>query len=38
MDKKGAGYTIKDEKEHEAGYDAFITGLCFLTLYDYLSK
>ncbi|KAJ8986166.1 hypothetical protein NQ317_005640 [Molorchus minor] len=30
------GYSINDQKEHEAGYDAFITGLSFLAMWKYL--
>ncbi|CAG9865268.1 unnamed protein product [Phyllotreta striolata] len=30
------GYTVEDIKEHEAGYDAFITGLCFLGMWKHL--
>merc|ERR1712111_56823 len=26
------GYDLSDEKYHEAGYDAFVTGLCFLSM------
>ena len=37
MDKEGCGYALKDVKEHEAGYDAYMTGVCFLALYDHLS-
>uniref|UniRef100_A0A182NHZ9 Poly(A)-specific ribonuclease RNA-binding domain-containing protein n=1 Tax=Anopheles dirus TaxID=7168 RepID=A0A182NHZ9_9DIPT len=25
-------YSVEDEKQHEAGYDAYLTGLCFLGL------
>lgn len=32
------GYTLQDNKAHEAGYDAFITGVCFLALWNYLGK
>ena len=31
-------YSTKDEKLHEAGYDAFITGLCYLRMHNYLKK
>lgn len=31
-------YSTKNEKLHEAGYDAFITGLCYLRMYSYLKK
>lgn len=30
------GYTLDDEKEHEAGYDAYVTGLCLLGMWSYL--
>ncbi|XP_049826457.1 poly(A)-specific ribonuclease PARN isoform X2 [Aethina tumida] len=30
------GYKIGDDKEHEAGYDAFITGLSFISMWRYL--
>lgn len=26
------GYCVEEQKEHEAGYDAYLTGLCFLGL------
>ncbi|GAB0088463.1 PARN [Sergentomyia squamirostris] len=29
-------YTLDDSKEHEAGYDSFITGVCFLALTNHL--
>lgn len=32
----GMGYDLNDNKCHEAGYDAFITGVCFLGLCQYL--
>ncbi|XP_072155303.1 poly(A)-specific ribonuclease PARN isoform X2 [Bemisia tabaci] len=38
MDKEGCGYALKDVKEHEAGYDAYMTGVCFLALYDHLNS
>ena len=28
----GEGYDLESEKYHEAGYDAFVTGLCFISL------
>ncbi|XP_076309191.1 poly(A)-specific ribonuclease PARN-like isoform X2 [Tachypleus tridentatus] len=31
-------YTTVNEKQHEAGYDAFITGLCFITLANHLGS
>ncbi len=30
--KKDSGYSLKSPKYHEAGYDAFITGLCFIAM------
>ncbi|XP_063896141.1 poly(A)-specific ribonuclease PARN [Helicoverpa armigera] len=35
---EGRGYSHLDEKEHEAGYDAYITGLCFLAMHAHLSR
>ena len=29
---EGAGYDLGSDKYHEAGYDAFVTGLCFIGL------
>lgn len=29
---EGRSYTLSDDRLHEAGYDAFITGLCFISL------
>jgi len=34
----GVGYKVGDEKYHEAGYDAFITGLCFISMHRRLTK
>jgi len=34
----GRGYSTLEAKEHEAGYDAYVTGLCYLALCDYLKK
>lgn len=31
-------YSLNDGKEHEAGYDAYITGLSFLSMWKYLGK
>lgn len=36
IENDAQGYHITDEKEHEAGYDAYITGLCFLAMWKYL--
>ncbi|CAH1978421.1 unnamed protein product [Acanthoscelides obtectus] len=30
------GYTIGNIKEHEAGFDAYLTGVCFLAMWKYL--
>lgn len=29
---EGRGYSQLDDKQHEAGYDAYMTGLCFLAM------
>ncbi|CAG9817861.1 unnamed protein product [Phaedon cochleariae] len=33
-----SGYKILDNKEHEAGYDAYITGVAFLAMWKYLGS
>ena len=33
---QNCSYTRCAEKTHEAGYDAYITGLCFIALSNYL--
>ena len=33
---EGRSYSVSTEKSHEAGYDAYITGLCFIALSNYL--
>lgn len=33
---EGYSYSVSTEKSHEAGYDAYITGLCFIALSNYL--
>ncbi|XP_011867552.1 PREDICTED: poly(A)-specific ribonuclease PARN-like isoform X3 [Vollenhovia emeryi] len=33
---EGRSYSVLKEKLHEAGYDAYITGLCFIALSNYL--
>jgi poly(A)-specific ribonuclease len=38
VENGGQGYAVEDLKEHEAGYDAYITGLCFLSMWNYLGK
>ncbi|KYN27188.1 Poly(A)-specific ribonuclease PARN [Trachymyrmex cornetzi] len=35
---EGRSYSLSREKYHEAGYDAYITGLCFIALSNYLGK
>ncbi|XP_017768590.1 PREDICTED: poly(A)-specific ribonuclease PARN-like [Nicrophorus vespilloides] len=32
------GYSLDSSKEHEAGYDAYITGLSFIAMWKYLGK
>lgn len=32
------GYDLQSKKEHEAGYDAYITGLSFISMWKYLGK
>ena len=32
------GYSNKSERLHEAGYDSYITGLCFISMIEYLGK
>lgn len=38
IEKGGQGYCAEDVKEHEAGYDAYITGLCFVSMWNYLGN
>ncbi|KAJ8923107.1 hypothetical protein NQ315_001660 [Exocentrus adspersus] len=38
IEEEEVGYSLKDEKEHEAGYDAYITGLSFLAMWKYLGS
>jgi hypothetical protein len=35
-EEDGHGYTTSNDKYHEAAYDAYITGLCFITMANYL--
>ncbi|CAG9830689.1 unnamed protein product [Diabrotica balteata] len=35
-EKEGRAYEMNDSKEHEAGYDAFITGLSFIGMWKHL--
>jgi poly(A)-specific ribonuclease len=37
-EEDGRGYTSLDEKYHEAAYDAYITGLCFITMANHLGN
>ncbi|KAF5270616.1 hypothetical protein FQA39_LY01354 [Lamprigera yunnana] len=36
IEENRKGYTLQCDKEHEAGYDAYITGVCFLTMWNFL--
>lgn len=38
IEENAEGYDLKDPKEHEAGYDAYITGLCFMAMWNYLGN
>lgn len=31
-------YSTSDETYHEAGYDAYVTGLCFIAMSNYIGK
>ncbi|XP_013143270.1 PREDICTED: poly(A)-specific ribonuclease PARN-like isoform X2 [Papilio polytes] len=35
---QGRGYRRADDKLHEAGYDAYVTGLCFLAMHQHLAR
>ncbi|KAG7212022.1 hypothetical protein KM043_011217 [Ampulex compressa] len=35
---KDRSYSTMEEKSHEAGYDAYITGVCFIALSNYLGS
>ncbi|KAG6454788.1 poly(A)-specific ribonuclease PARN isoform X2 [Manduca sexta] len=35
---EGRGYRRADDKHHEAGFDAYVTGLCFLAMHGHLSR
>ncbi|CAK1546976.1 unnamed protein product [Leptosia nina] len=35
---EGRGYKYADDKQHEAGYDAYVTGLCFLAMHTHLAR
>ncbi|CAH3997884.1 poly(A)-specific ribonuclease PARN-like [Pieris brassicae] len=34
----GRGYRQTPHKQHEAGYDAYVTGLCFLSMHAHLAR
>ncbi|XP_065558644.1 poly(A)-specific ribonuclease PARN-like isoform X2 [Artemia franciscana] len=36
--KPGRGFILTDDKLHNAGFDAFITGVCFMSMMQYLAK
>ncbi|GJQ72312.1 hypothetical protein Trydic_g3401 [Trypoxylus dichotomus] len=38
VEGNGFGYNLNQKKEHEAGYDAYITGVCLLTMWRYLGQ
>ncbi|XP_068632041.1 poly(A)-specific ribonuclease PARN-like [Battus philenor] len=35
---EGRGYRQADDKLHEAGFDAYVTGLCFLSMHQHLAR
>ena len=37
-EEEGHGYTTLSDKYHEAAYDAYITGLCFISMANYLGN
>jgi hypothetical protein len=37
-EEEGHGYTTLNDKYHEAAYDAYITGLCFITMANHLGN
>jgi poly(A)-specific ribonuclease len=37
-EEEGPGYTTMSDKYHEAAYDAYVTGLCFISMANYLGK
>lgn len=37
-EEDGHGYSSLDDKYHEAAYDAYITGLCFITMANHLGN
>lgn len=36
-DSPEVSYSLEDQKEHEAGFDAFLTGYCFLGMLKHLN-
>ncbi|KAK9883461.1 hypothetical protein WA026_001640 [Henosepilachna vigintioctopunctata] len=38
IEKGCCGYSLEDKKEHEAAFDAFMTGISFLAMWNYLGK
>ncbi|KRT82328.1 hypothetical protein AMK59_3833 [Oryctes borbonicus] len=38
VEGSGSGYNLNQRKEHDAGYDAYITGVCFVTMWKYLGQ
>lgn len=36
--ENGCGYTLNEERLHEAAYDAYVTGLCFLGMSNQIGK
>jgi hypothetical protein len=34
----GRGFILADDRLHNAGFDAFITGVCFMSMMQYLGK
>lgn len=37
-EEEGHGYTTLNDKYHEAAYDAYVTGLCFISMANYLGN
>lgn len=37
-EEEGHGYTTSSDKYHEAAYDAYVTGLCFISMANYLGN
>ncbi|KAK5641654.1 hypothetical protein RI129_010201 [Pyrocoelia pectoralis] len=38
IEENAEGYNLEHSKQHEAGYDAYITGLSFLAMWNYLDS